>query len=68
MTNVVADKSGKEEKVSKLRVKGNKYSLFGITAEEQEIMLGKKPEKKEKEDEQEDPIELSINKRIAVAG
>jgi hypothetical protein len=27
-------------------------------------MLGKKAEKKEKEDDQEDPIEISLNKRL----
>jgi len=27
-------------------------------------MLGKKAEKKEKEDDQEDPIEISLNKRV----
>jgi len=45
-------------------LKGSKYTLNGMTAEEQENMLGKKTEKKEKEDEQEDQIELSLNKRV----
>ena len=45
-------------------MKSSKYTLNGITAEEQENMLGKKAEKKEKEDEQEDPIEQSLIKRV----